>query len=88
MIAFRMIVNLLSFRKEVSNGRIIIRNGTTNLGLFTDLVSASLLGVTDLFSYHDKLNTVFQPEKFTRGPKCPLKTYFRGQFFYFYERGQ
>lgn len=68
MIAFRMIVKLLSFRKEVPNGRIIIRNGTTNLGLFTDLVSASLLGAKDLFSYHDKLNTVFRPEKFNRGP--------------------
>ena len=24
---------------------------------------------------------VFQPENFTWGPKWPLKTYFRGQFF-------
>ena len=57
MIAFNMTVKLFSFGKAVPNGRIIIRNGTTKLGLFPDLISASLLGATDLlFTYHDKLN--------------------------------
>ena len=56
-IAFSLTVKLFSFRKAVPNGWIIIRNGTTKLGLFPDLISASLLLATDLlFTYHDKLN--------------------------------
>ena len=55
--AFRMPAKLFPFRKEVPNGWIIIRNGTRKLGLFPDLISASLRGATGLlFTYHDKLN--------------------------------
>ena len=57
VIAFRMSAKLFSSRKEVPNRWIIIRSGTTKLGLFPDLFSASSLGATDLlFTYHDKLN--------------------------------
>ena len=44
MIAFRMTAKLFSFRKEfeVPNSLIIIRNLTTKLGLFPDLIDASL----------------------------------------------
>ena len=57
VIAFSLTVKLVSFRKAVPNGRIIIRNETTKLGLVPDLISASLLGATDLlFTYHDKFN--------------------------------
>ena len=57
MIAFRMTAELFSFRKEVPNRWIIIRNGATKFGLFPDLISASLLGATGLlFNCHDKLN--------------------------------
>ena len=60
VIAFRMTAKVFSFRKETPNGWIIIRNGTTKLGLFPDLISASLLGAPDLlFTYHDKLNIAF-----------------------------
>ena len=57
-IAFRMTVELFSFRKEVPNRWIITQNGTTKLGLFPDLIyTASLLGATGLlFTYQDKLN--------------------------------
>ena len=56
VISFRMTAKLFSFRKEVPNRWIIIRNGTTKLGLIPDLISASLLGATGLsFTYHDKL---------------------------------
>ena len=53
-----MTAMLFLFRKEVSNRLIVIRNGTTKLGLFTDLISASFLGATDLLltSYLDKLS--------------------------------
>ena len=56
---------LFSFRNEVPNGWIIIRNGTTKLGLFPDLINASFLGATDLFiADHDKLNiAVRRPQK-------------------------
>ena len=54
-IAFRMTTKLFSFRKEVSNRWIIIRDGTTKNGLFPGLISASLLRATGLlFTYHDK----------------------------------
>ena len=57
MIAFRMTAKLFSVRKEVPNKWIIIRNGTTKLGLFLDLISISLLGATGLlFTHHDKHN--------------------------------
>ena len=57
VIAFRMNTKLFSFRKEVPNRWIIIRNGATKLGLFPDLISTSLLGATGLsFNYHEKLN--------------------------------
>ena len=63
VIASSVTVKLFSFRKAVPNGRIrIMRNGTTKLGLFPDLIRALLLGATDLlFSYHDnlKLNIAF-----------------------------
>ena len=53
MIAFRMTAKLFSFRKEVPNRLIIIRwkqdHKGIKLGLFPDLISASLLGATDLF---------------------------------------
>ena len=42
-IAFRLTVNLFFFR----NKWVIIRNGTPKLGLFPDIISASLLGTTD-----------------------------------------
>ena len=59
VIAFRMTAKLFSFRKEVPNRWIIIRNGATKLGLFPDLISASLLGATGLlFNYHGKLDIV------------------------------
>ena len=59
MIAFRMTAKLFCFGKEVPNRWIIIRNGATKLGLFPDLINASLLGGTGLlFNYHDKLNIV------------------------------
>ena len=48
VIAFTTTAKLFSFRKEVPNGWIIIRNGTTKLGLFPDLISASLLEATGL----------------------------------------
>ena len=57
VIAFRTTAKLFPFRKEVPDEWIIIRNGTIKLGLFPDLISASLSGTTDLlFTYHDKLN--------------------------------
>ena len=57
MIAFRMTAKLFSFRNEVLNRWILIRNGTTKLGLSPDLISASLLGPAGLLlTYHDKLN--------------------------------
>ena len=57
VVAFRMTAKLFSFRKGVPNRWIIIRNGATKLGLFPDLIKASLLGATGLlFNYHDKLN--------------------------------
>ena len=59
--AFRMTAKLFSFRKEVLNRWIIIRNGTTRLGLFSDLISASFLGASGLlFTYHDKFNIVIK----------------------------
>ena len=48
VITFRMTVKLFSFRKKVSNRWIVIGNGTTKLGLFPHLISASLLGATGL----------------------------------------
>ena len=58
MIAFRTTDKLSVFLpKDVPNGWILIRNGTTKLGVFPNLISASLLGATNLlFPYHDKLN--------------------------------
>ena len=57
VIAFRMTAKLFSFRKEVPNRWLIIRNGTTKLGLFLYSISVSLPGATGLlFTYHDKLN--------------------------------
>ena len=57
MIAFRMTAKLFSFRNEVLNRWILIRNGITKLGLFPDLISASLFGPTGLFfTYYDRLN--------------------------------
>ena len=57
VIAFRMTAKLFSFRKEVPNRWIIIRNGTTRLGLFPDLISASFFGASGLlFTYHDEFN--------------------------------
>ena len=68
VIAFRMTAKLFSFRKEVPNRWIIIRNGTTKLGLFPDLISASLLGATGLlFTYHDKLNIAIKTIKAVYG---------------------
>ena len=61
-IAFRMTVKLSSFRKEVPS-RLII-NRTTKLGLFPDLIDASLLGAIDLlFTYHDIIILQFRPKK-------------------------
>ena len=55
--AFRMPAKLFSFRKEVPNRWIIVRDGTTKNGLFPGLISATLLGATGLlFTCHDKLN--------------------------------
>ena len=48
MIPFRMTAKLFSFAKKVPNRWIIIRDGTTKLDLFPDLISASLLGATGL----------------------------------------
>ena len=57
VIALRMTAKLFSVRREVPNRWIIIRNGTTKIELFPDLISASLIGATGLlFTYHDKLN--------------------------------
>ena len=64
VIAFRMTAKLFYFRKEVPNRWIIIRNRTTKLGLFPDLIRASLLGATDLlFTYYDKLNIAIKTIK-------------------------
>ena len=64
VIAFRMTGKLFSFRNEVPNGWIIIRNGTTKFGLFPDLISVLFLGATDLFiTDRDKLNiSVWRPK--------------------------
>ena len=64
VIAFRMTGKLFSFRNKVPNGWIIIRNGTTKLGLFPDLISALFPGATDLFiTDRDKLNiSVWRPK--------------------------
>ena len=43
-IAFRLTETLFFFR----NKWVIILNGTTKLGLFSNIISASLLGTTDL----------------------------------------
>ena len=68
VIAFTTTAKLFSFRKEVPNGWIIIRNGTTKLGLFPDLISASLLEATGLlFTYHDKLNIAVDTKKRCNG---------------------
>ena len=57
VMALRMTAKLFSFRKEVPNRWIILRNGTTKLGLYLDLISASFLGATGLLlTYYDKLN--------------------------------
>ena len=48
VITFRMTAKLFSFTKRVPNRWIVIRNGTTKLDLFPDLISASLLGATGL----------------------------------------
>ena len=64
MIAFRMTAKLFSFRNEVLNRWILIRNGTTKLGLFPDLISALLLGPTGLlFTEHDKLDIAVYTKK-------------------------
>ena len=65
VIAFRMTAKLFSFRKEVPNGWIIIRNVTYHKAcLFPDIISVSLLGATDLlFTYHDIIILQFRPKK-------------------------
>ena len=63
LIAFRMTAELFSFRKEVQNRWIIIRNGATKLGLFPDLISASLLGATGLLIIMINLILQFRAKK-------------------------
>ena len=48
VITFRMTAKLFFFGKKVPNRWIVIRNRTTKLDLFPDIISASLLGATGL----------------------------------------
>ena len=61
VIAFRMTAELFSFRKEVPNRWIIIRNGATKLGLFPDLINDSLLGARPQACYSiTMINVILQ----------------------------